>query len=472
MAHTARARESDMTSGNLFMGILMFALPLMATGLLQTLYNAADMIVVSYSSAPDAVGAIGATSAFLNLMLNLFIGFSVGANVEAARCHGAGDGQGVSRVVHTSLLTSVIFGGGVMLIGLALDEPILRAMGNAGALLELSLTYTRIYLLGLPFLALSNYASALLRAKGDTATPLFVFSCTGLLNVGLNLLFVLGLDMTVDGVALATLLSNLCSAFWLLIRLGCDKSDFGFSFKRLRLHGKTLVAILGIGVPAGIQSCLFSLSNLFIQSSVLSLDAAAAPPDAAYRPVMKGSGASANVEAFAHAGCNATYSAAITFTGCHVGARKPERIGRVVLYSHLVTLLLTTALSLLTIALHEPLLALYHVEEVAGDPLSAIALDAARQRLFVVMLSLTLGAFMDVALGTLRGLGRSLASMLIALVGVCGLRLLWLVTVFRTLPSMRGLYLCYPVTWLLTWLIALALTVILLSRLTAQAGEE
>ena len=143
-----------------------------------------------------------------------------------------------------------------------------------------------------------------------------------------------------------------------------------------------------------------------------------------------------------------------------------------VLYSHLVTLLLTTTLSLLTIALHEPLLALYHVEEVAGDPLSAIALDAARQRLFVVMLSLTLGAFMDVALGTLRGLGRSLASMLIALVGVCGLRLLWLVTVFRTLPSMRGLYLCYPVTWLLTWLIALALTVILLSRLTAQAGEE
>ena len=217
--HTPKGRNIEMTEGNLFIKLLLFALPLMATSLLQTMYNAADMMIVSYSSAPDAVGAIGSTSSFLNLMLNLFIGFSVGANVEASRRFGAKDEEGISRVVHTSIWMALIFATGASIFGHAISRPLLISMGNSGTLLELAVLYTRIYLSGLPFLALTNYSSALLRAKGDTKTPLFVLSCTGLLNVGLNLFFVKVLDMTVDGVALATLIANATSALVLLLRL-------------------------------------------------------------------------------------------------------------------------------------------------------------------------------------------------------------------------------------------------------------
>lgn len=470
--HTPRIHDRSLTEGNLFVKILLFSLPLMATSLLQTFYNAADMMIVSYSTAPDAVGAVGATSSFLNLMLNLFIGLSVGANVVAARRYGAKDEQGISRVAHTSVWMAMIFGVAGMIVGLLIGRPLLAAMGNSGTLLELSLLYTRIYLFGLPFLSLTNYASALLRAKGDTKTPLIVLSITGLLNVGMNFLFVIGLGMTVDGVALATSLANLLSAIALLWRLHRSKDAFALSLKKLKIDRATFLEILKIGVPAGLQSAMFSISNLIIQSSILRLDAVSAPEGVAYRPVMKGSGAAANIEAFAYAASNAVYSAAITFTSCHVGAGEPRRIKRVVTHCHLAALLFATVLPFLLILFSDPLLSLYHVKVVADDPLSLIAYDAAKQRMHVVLFSFVLIAFLDVSIGVLRGIGQSLFSTMLSVVGVCALRIVWIYTIFEAKFTMGWLYACYPASWGVTWIIATVSVIFFLRRMIRKSEME
>ncbi len=467
-----RRRDINMLEGSPFVKILLFALPLMAVNLLQSLYNAADMMVVSLSSAPDAVGAVGVTSSFLNLILNLFIGFSSGANVVAARNHGAGDGEGVSRTVHTAICMSVIFGVGAMTVGMVLARPVYVAMGNSGTLLELSLLYTYIYLAGLPFLALTNYASALLHAKGDTRTPLYVLSMTGLLNVVLNLLFVLVLDMTVDGVSLATSISNAVSAVLLLWRLARAEGYFRFRLRALRIDRAVFREVIRIGVPAGIQSSMFSLSNILIHSSVLQVNNAVTPAGAAYAPVVKGSGAAQNIETFAYAGSNAVTNAAITFTSCHVGAKKHKRIRRVTVCCYLATLLLVAVIVVPLLLFRDPLLSLYGVKALEGDLLSQIAYDTASTRMFIILGTFLLVAYMNVAGGVLRGLGLSITPMLINVFSVCGIRVLWVYTAFRVSPTFATLYLSYPVTWAITFAIMLAIGCATTARLIRQHPKE
>ena len=465
-----KRKDMDMTTGAILPKILVFVLPLIVTNLLQMLYNAADMIVVGLSTEQDAVGAIGTTGAFTSLVVNLFIGLSVGANVVVARHLGAGDKERASGAVHTSTVVGLLLGviGGA--VGIAISEPVMRLLGNQGRLLELSVTYVRFYFGALPFHALSNYAIALHRAKGDTRTPLIVLSCTGILNVCLNLFFVLVLGMSVQGVALATGIAAAVSAIVLYANLARDKGACRFSFKLLRCDKKEVKQILLIGIPAGVQGALFSISNMLIQSSIISVNNGFFDPSEAYQPVVKGNAAAANLEGFAYTAVNAMQQAAVTFTSQNVGAAKYDRVKRVMACCYGLGIAVGLVVTLILVGLQEPLLALYGVKEVAGDKLSSAAVEAGKTRMLWTLVPYAIIALMEVGSGTLRGLGKSLTSTGICLLFACVLRVVWRFTIFRIDPesitsSLASIYLSYPVSWFLAGLFLFLFSALNLRRL-------
>ncbi|MBE6581144.1 MAG: MATE family efflux transporter [Ruminococcaceae bacterium] len=458
-------RTPCMTEGPLFGKILLFVLPLMATNLLQTLYNAADMMVVGLSSEPDAVGAIGITGPFINLVLNIFVGFATGANVVVARHLGAREDERASRTVHTSLVIALLFGTASMLIGLLISRPVLAMMGAEGKLLDLATLYTEIYFLGIPFLALTNYLIAIFRAKGDTKTPLYILAVAGILNVLLNLFFVMAVGLSVEGVALATMISNIFSALFLLFKLARDRGACRFRFRLLCFDRFAFKNILYIGVPAGIQGSLFSIANMMIQSSVLQVNNAMVPLDSPYQPVVKGCAAAGNLEGFAYTAQNAVYQAAITFTSQNAGAAKYERIRRVMLCCYTVTFCIAVLFSATIFLLRAPLLALYDVVPGEAGTLELIAFDAAQLRMIYMYSCYFLLAFMETGCGILRGLGRSISSTVISLLGACVFRIIWLSTIFRAIPTLDIIYLSYPISWFLTALAQFLCAVVALRHL-------
>ncbi len=449
----SKTNQINMTEGPLFGKILRFVMPLMLTNILQVLYNAADMVIVSLSNEPDAVGAIGTTTAMINLFINIFIGFSVGANVVVARYIGANSPDRISKAVHTAILTSLIFGTVGGIIGIAFQKPILSVMGISGKLLELSSKYVIIYFLGAPFLSLTNYAVAILRAEGDTKTPLFVMTGTGLLNVALNLFFVLFLGMSVEGVALATTIANAASAAILLVHLGRSKGICRFSFRKLRLDKTSFKSIVYIGLPAGIQGALFSLSNMLIQSSIIKVNNMLTPAGINYQPVVKGNSAVANLEGFAYTATNSVYQASITFTGQNLGARKYNRIGSVMRNCYLITFFVAEISAGLILLFRNPLLSLYGVVNGAAGTGEAIAYSAAITRLLYMFPPYFTLAFMEVGSGILRGLGKSATSTIVSLIGSCLFRVVWIFTVFAARPTLGIIYVSYPISWAMTALI-------------------
>ncbi len=461
MEQIRKKRTLSLTEGPLLGKILLFILPLMASNLLQTLYNAADMMVVSLSGEANAVGAIGFTGPFINMITNIFIGFSAGATVVVARHLGAKDDEAVANTVHTSIAMSLIFGvvGGV--IGLLSAKPILSLMGAEGNILELASTYTFIYFCGIPFISVTNYLISILRAKGDTQTPLVVLSLSGLLNVALNLFFVLVCGLSVEGVALATVMANVASSVVLLILLMRDDGPCRFYFKQLRIERSSFRSILHIGLPAGIQGALFSISNMMIQSSNMKVNNWYGYDPNAYQPVMDGNAATGNLEGFAYTATNAACQAAITFTSQHMGAQKYERIKHVMLDCFAVTLVIAVLFSGGIYLLRGPLLALYGVTGGAVGSPEALALEIAELRMIWILLPYFLLALMEVAGGIVRGLGCSITSTVVSLVGSCLLRVVWLTTVFEwifakyndPLLAQKTVYLSYPISWSLTALI-------------------
>lgn len=445
--------------------ILLFVLPLMVTNMMQVLYNAADMVVVSLSTMPDAVGAIGTTSALVNLIVNVFIGFSVGANVVVARNIGSRDDGRTSEAVHTSLCTGAAFGLLGCMLGLLISRPLLIWMGNTGELLRLAVLYTKIYFLGVPFLSVTNYAIAILRAEGDTRTPLYILTGTGLLNVGLNLFFVLVLGMSVDGVALATSISNVVSMVLLLLRLAKDRSACRFAFGKLCFKRRAFRDILSVGLPAGIQGALFSISNMMIQSSILQVNNAVCPAGSAYQPVVKGNAAAQNLEILAYTATNSVHQASVSFTGQNVGAEKYDRIKSIMKSCYFVTFCIATIVGWALIFLRVPLLSLYGVHAGTAGSLDAIAMQSATTRmLYMLAIYFTL-AFMEVGSGVLRGMGKSMLSMLVTLFGSCILRIVWIYTVFQAHPTLEIIYLSYPVSWTVTALIQFVCCLIVKKKL-------
>ena len=479
-----KRRNVDMTNGPLLVKILVFALPLILTNLLQSLYNAADMIVVGLSAENDAVGAIGTSSSFVQLLNNLFIGLAVGATVVVARHIGAGELEKANVAAHTSAVVGLVCGVIAGTIGIVFARPMMVLLGAEGRLLDLSIIYLRIYCAAMPFHALSNYAIAVYRAKGDTGTPLVVLAGTGLLNVLLNLFFVLVCNMSVEGVALATGVAALTSTAVLYGGLMRDNGPCRFSFKKLCVKGAEVAEILRIGIPAGIQNALFSVSNLLIQSSILKVndlkvtDLHLENRADYYAPVVKGNAAAANLGTISAIAAGSTGNATVSFTGQNLGADKPERVWRVLGCSYLIGAVGSIAIAAVVCFGRDVWLGLYGVRYIEGDALAEIAYRTGVIRIWIVASFYVLDMAVNVGAGALRGMGKSLSSTLVSLFGICFFRVVWILTVFRHLAAIKSpymlesIYIAYPISWVLTGAAQFALAAVILRRLIRQKRER
>ena len=424
--------ELDMCSGPLLGKTLVFALPLMLSGILQLLFNAADMIVVGHANGPTALAAVGATSSLINLLINLFMGLSVGANVLVAHFFAAKQEKDCKETVHTAILVSIISGVFLAIVGIFLARPLLVLMGTPTDVLSKSVLYMRIYFLGMPVMLLYNFGSAILRAVGDTKRPLFYLSAAGVVNVILNLIFVLAFDMHVAGVALATVLSQALSAF-LIVR--CLVRTDGFcklNMKALSIQKEKLLKMVKIGLPAGLQGSLFSISNVLIQSSINSFGSVA----------MAGNTASSNLEGFVYNAMNAIHQTALTFSSQNYGGKQYKRIKKVIVLNISLVTLVGLVMGFLAILFGKPLLGLY-----TSTPK---AIEYGLVRMEVIFSTYFLCGIMDVLVGCLRGLGRSILPMIVSLLGACGFRILWIFTVFKEHRSLETVYISYPISWTLT----------------------
>lgn len=425
--------QIDMIHGPLAGKILLFALPLMLSSLLQLLFNAADVVVVGRYAGKEALAAVGSNGSLINLFINLFIGLSVGSNVVIARDLGAEKPESVRRSVHTSIAIALLGGVVLAVAGVALSRQMLELMDSPEDVIDLAALYLRIYFLGMPGNLAYNFGAAILRAQGDTRRPLYYLAIAGIINVVLNLFFVIALQLSVAGVAIATIISQYVSAVLVLWTLMREEGAIRLDLKALCVDWGTVKRILRVGLPAGLQSTLFSISNVMIQKSINSFGSS----------VMAGSSAAANIEGFIYPCSNSFHQAALTFNSQNYGAGKRERLDRIALLCLGYGILMSFTVGNLIYRFGEPLVSLY----APGEP-EVIA--QAIVRLGYVAAFHFLCAFMDIMVGILRGLGHSVVPMIVSLVGSCALRLVWIATIFRAYPTPSCLYISYPISWIIT----------------------
>ena len=448
--------QIDMCSGSLWNKILLFALPLMASSALQLLFNAADVVVVGRFAGKEALAAVGSNTSLINLMINLFVGLSVGTNVVVARDLGAGRKDNVSRSVHTSVALSLISGVALMIFGVVMVRQLLVWMASPADVIDLATVYLRIYFLGMPANLFYNFGAAILRAQGDTQRPLYYLTAAGVINVVLNLFFVIVLHMSVAGVALATIISQYVSALLVMRCLMRETGPLHLDLKKLRLEWPVVRQILQVGLPAGFQGVLFALSNVVIQSSLNSFDDSV---------LVAGSAASMNIESFVYVSMNAVYQAAITFVGQNYGAGQCRRVDKVLLECAGFVTVIGLVLGNLVYLLGAPLAGIY----APGEP-EVVA--QAVIRLGIISRLYCIGGLMDVMVGVLRGLGYSIIPMLVSLGGVCGLRLVWVATIFRHYHTPESLYASYPITWALTAVILTVIFLMIRKRAYAKVSDS
>ena len=433
--------QIDMVNGPLAGKLLLFALPLMLSGLLQLLFNAADIVVVGRYAGKEALAAVGSTSSLINLLVNLFIGFSVGTNVVVARDLGAGREEDVNRSVHTAIALALISGVCLTALGLTLARQLLVWTESAPDVIGLATVYLRIYFAGMPFNMLYNFGAAILRAQGDTRRPLYFLSIAGVANVVLNLFFVIVLHMSVAGVALATIISQGISAVLVLTCLMRDQGALHLDPKALRLDRRVIRRICQVGLPAGFQGIVFSLSNVVIQSSINSFGSTA---------IIAGSAASANIEGFVYTGMNAIYQTNLTFTSQNYGAGQCRRVDRCLILCQTYVVVIGLILGNLAAIFGAPLASIY-------APGEADVIAQAVTRLKIISGTYCLCGVMDVMVGSLRGLGYSMVPMVVSMVGACGVRLIWFATIFQTYHTPTMLYISYPVSWTITAAVHIAI---------------
>jgi len=436
-SQSGKKYEIDMCNGPLLGKILLFAVPLMLSGILQLLFNAADIIVVGRFAGNEALAAVGSTSSLINLLVNVFIGLSVGANVLVARFYGAGQKKELSDMVHTAILTALVGGTFLILVGVILARPALEFMDTPADCIEQAILYIRIYFMGMPVMMLYNFGSAILRAVGDTRRPLYYLSIAGVINVVLNMIFVIIFSMGVAGVALATVISQVVSAGLVLRCLMRADAEYRVNIKELRIVKDKLLKMIQIGVPAGLQGALFSFSNVLIQSSVNSFGSIA----------MAGNTAAANVEGFVYTAMNAMYQTAISFTGQNYGASNYKRIGKILLICQLCVIAIGLVMGNATYLFSDALLHLYSKD---GEVIQYGVL-----RLSIICTTYCLCGMMDVMVGALRGMGYSVMPMLVSLTGACLFRVVWIYSIFRYYHTLECLYWSYPISWTLTFLVHL-----------------
>lgn len=429
--------EIDMCNGPLLGKILKFAIPLMLSGILQLLFNAADIVVVGRFAGNEALAAVGSTSSLINLLVNVFIGLSVGANVLVARFYGAGQKKELSEMVHTAVMTSLVSGVILIFAGLFLSGPALRLMDTPEDCIAQAILYMKIYFVGMPVMMAYNFGSAILRAVGDTKRPLYYLLVAGVINVVLNLFFVIVLSMGVAGVAIATVISQAVSAALVLRCLMRTDSDYKLNLRELKIVPDKLFKMMQIGLPAGLQGALFSISNVLIQSSVNSFGSVA----------MAGNTAASNIEGFVYTAMNSLHQTAISFTGQNYGASKYKRIGKILLICQALVIAVGVVMGNAAYLFSGTLLKLYSTD--------AEVIQYGVLRLSIICTTYCLCGMMDVMVGSLRGMGYSVMPMIVSLTGACLFRVLWIYTVFRQFHTLECLYWSYPISWALTFLVHL-----------------
>ena len=444
----------DMTSGPLLGKIIRFAVPLIFTGILQLLYNAADVIVVGRFAGSTALAAVSSTGSLTGLIINFFMGFSLGASVLVAQAYGAGDHKRISDAIHTSIVVAFICGVIVSVLGIVFGRPLLRLMDSPPDVIDQSALYISIIFAGSIFNLVFNFGAAILRAVGDTKRPMYYLILSGLVNVVLNLIFVVVFHMGVAGVALATVASQVMSCVLVILCLLRSHTAIRLEPRKLKINPQMAARLLKIGLPAGLQSAMFSISNMLIQSSVNSFGS----------DVMAGNGAAGNIEGFIYTGMNAFYTSCLTFTSQNVGARKPERIGRIMLLCQCCVVAIGIFMGQLANIFSEPLIGIYCTEPHV--------IEIGMRRLAIIGASYFICGMMDVMVGGLRGMGNSLVPMIISIVGVCVFRVGWVYTAFaadRTLPT---LYVSYPISWTITGLSHFVMFLFVKKKLTRKIHAE
>ena len=436
----ARSHEIDMTDGPILSKVIKFALPLMFSGILQLLFNAADIIVVGKFAGSLALAAVGSNSSLISLLVNVFIGISTGANVLAAKYFGSRSNQNLSQCVHTAVALSGVLGVLVCIIGFFCSTPLLHMMNTDPEVLPLASLYLKIYFLGVPATVVYNFCAAILRAIGDTDRPLQYLLVSGVVNVVLNLITVVGFHMSVAGVAIATAVSQYVAAILVVLCLIKSEGAYRLYPKKLRFHKDMLLQTLKLGIPAGLQSSLFSLANVLIQSSVNSFGAA----------VMAGNSAAANLEGFVYTAMNSLYHAALCFVGQNVGAKKYRRIPRIIVCCVLLVSAVGAVLSAIMYFFGPQLLSLYVSK---NDPNRNAVLEYGMIRIMIVCVPYLLCGLMEVGCGALRGLGKAWTPLIVSTLGACGFRIVWISTVFISYKTLQCLYLAWPISWILTLLV-------------------
>lgn len=422
-----------MCDGPIFKKLIIFSIPLMLSGILQLLFNAADIIVVGRFSGAHALAAVGSTSSLINMLVNLFIGLSIGANVLLGRYYGAQEYRNASECVHTAIFTA-FFGGIIMIfIGFFLARPMLVLMETPPDVIELSILYMRIYFIGMPAFMIYNFGAALLRALGDTKRPLYFLAVSGVVNVIINLLLVIVFHMGVAGVAIATVISQCISAFLIVLCLTKADGVLYLNIKEIKFHKEKFMQMIKIGLPAGIQGIIFSISNVLIQSSVNSFGST----------VMAGNTASSNIEGFVYTSMNAVYQTALSFTSQNYGAKKFHRIDRILIQCLSIVIVVGLVLGMGAWLCGDSLLEIY-----SND---AKVIQYGLLRLSIIGSTYFLCGMMDVMVGSIRGVGYSIMPMIVSLIGACLFRVIWVFTVFNWYHSLFVLYISYPISWILTF---------------------
>jgi putative MATE family efflux protein len=449
-------KEMDMTSGNIFKKLVVYAIPLVFTGILQLLYNAADLVICGMFGSPNSTAAISSTNSLTHLIVNLFMGLSVGANVLMARCYGEKNKEKGQRVVYTAMVFSIIVGIGVGAFGFFFSRYFLEMMGTTSDVIHLSTQYLQIYFLGLPFSMIYNFGASILRATGDTKRPFIYLASSGVFNVLFNILFVVVFKMDVPGVALGTIISQAISAVFIIIHLFKSNGFFHFKLSELKLYPKEALAIARIGLPAGLQGVIFSLSNVLIQSSINSLGT----------DVVGGNGAAGSLEGFIYISMNSIAQSCVAFVSANYGAQKKENIKKSIIYSSGLVILMNLIVGAIVLVFQNQLLGLYvHTEE---------AMEAGRQRIIIIALTYFLCGLMDVLANSLRGIGYSVLPMIVSLAGVCGIRIFWIYTIFpmENFNNIQSLSVSYPISWIVTASIHLICFILMFKKIKFKTKIE
>ena len=428
-----KTQTIDMVNGPLLKNICIFSVPLMLTNLVKMMFNAADAVVMGRFAGQQALAAVGATSSLCFLLISLFNGLSVGSNVVIARYLGANDLGKVEKSVHTSIATAMLSGVFLMIVGFFASRPLLQMMSTPTDIIDLSELYMRIYFVGTFFTLIYNFGAAIFRSVGDTKRPLYFLLISGLIKVVLSLLFVIVFQWGVAGVALSTAIGQAIAAAMVCLTLIKEKGPHHLDFKKLSIDVPMALDIIKIGVPAGIQGMVFALSNVVIQSSINSFNSSV---------IVAGNSAANNIENFVYIGMSAFTQACITFTSQNIGAHKLQRVGTIFKQSMILTILSAASIGFLAWFFGEFFLGLYTPD--------AAVVEAGMVRLLWVTMPLWLNGVLDVFVASMRGFGYSTGPTILTIVGICGVRLTWIWTVFQLHRSLDVIYMCFPLSWIIT----------------------